>query len=93
MTEAIARQILANALDAMRDEGVTDETATREFMGLAVTLAIANPTAVDANDVVKLALGLIGAHRGGPNGIAAWAEELAASIRNDPDAAPPTVFN
>ncbi|MEQ8249428.1 MAG: hypothetical protein RID42_17270 [Alphaproteobacteria bacterium] len=93
MTEAIARQILANALEVMSDEGVTDETVTRETMGLAITLAIANPTAVDADDVVKLALGLIGGHRGGPDGIAAWAEELAASIRNDPDAAPPTVFN
>lgn len=90
MNEAIARQILANALEVMADEGVTDETATRETMGMAITLAIAHPQAVDAEDVTRLALGLIGARRGGPEGIADWAEELARSIRLS-STAPPTL--
>lgn len=90
---AICREILARALDLMASEGVTDTTATREIMGLAITLALAKPNAVDANDVVRLALALIGGRCGGPQGIAAWAEQLAAAIRSDPSAAPPTVFN
>jgi len=90
---AICRQILSNSLGLMADEGVTDTTATREIVGLAITLALAKPNAVDAAGVIKLALALVGGQRGGPQGIATWAEELAASIRNDPDAAPPTVFN
>lgn len=91
--EAICRTILANALGVMADEGVNDQVATAETMGLAITLARTNPQAVDADDVVRLALALIGARRGGPEGIAEWAEELAASIRNDPDTPPPTRLN
>lgn len=88
--EIIARTILANALAMMADEGVTDPVATAETMGLAVTLARTNPQVVDADDVVRLALALIGARRGGPEGIAKWCEETAATIRSDPDTPPPT---
>ncbi len=89
--ETICRTILGNALEMMADEGVTDEIATAETMGLAITLARTNPQAVDAEDVVRLALALIGARRGGPEGIAQWCEETAASIRNDPDTPPPLI--
>ncbi|MGE3296727.1 MAG: hypothetical protein AB7I68_05190 [Porticoccaceae bacterium] len=90
---AICREILSRALVLMADEGVTDTTGAREIMRVAVNLAIAEPTAVDSSAVIRLALALVGAHRGGPLGIAAWAEALAASIRNDPSAPPPTTLN
>lgn len=89
----IARYTIASALELMADKGVTDEIAARELMAVAVTLGQTQPHAVDVEDVVRFALVLVGAHRGGPEGIADWAEELAASIRDDPNTPPPTRLN
>jgi len=87
---ATAREAIAAALEGMAHFGVTDPVAARETMALAVTLARTQPHAVDANDVVRFALALIGAYRGGPFGIAEWCEETAEAIRNEPTAPPPT---
>lgn len=90
---ATARDALAAVLEGMAEYGVSDEIATAETMGLAITLALTNPQAIDADDVMRLALALIGARWGGPEGIAEWAEELAVSMRNDPGTPLPTQLN